>query len=92
MQLPLFAIVQGQQVCERALTCWRPSVPLTTLLILKLWTRALLTELNFYSPAAGKSKKRKKDNFSIFDPEGKIMAADGGTSIHGKKNLQNPEY
>ena len=28
--------------------------------LLKLWTRVLLTELNFYSPAAGKSKKRKK--------------------------------
>ena len=38
---------------------------------------------SFYSPAAGKSKKRKKDNFSIFDPEGKIMAADGGIPIRG---------
>ena len=40
------------------MTLWGPSVPHSTLFT--KWPFVLLTELNFYPPATGKSKKRKK--------------------------------
>ena len=56
--------------------------PLTTLFTIKM-DLILLDRTELLSTWSWKVWEKEKKNSSIVDPEGKIMAADGGTPIHG---------
>ena len=53
-----FGVVEVKDPGNTVVTLLEPSVPLTTLFT--KWPCVFLTELNFYPPATGNSKKREK--------------------------------